>query len=297
MTTRTTTSPTPTTGTRKADWDFCSTNGECANGCCANIYSNDGRFKCTPGGLQSYCTGGSGTTTSGPQPTSQPATARVYSQCNNPNQIAITFDDGPYQYTQELLNLFNSRNAKLTLFVNGLNWACIYDRADVLRSAYNQGHQIGSHTWSHSDLVTLSQSQLESEISRVDTALAKILGAKPTHMRPPYGSYNQNVVDTVGRFGYTSVDMWTFDSGDTQGLNVDQQFQRYQSSRSDVGNIALNHDVQQPTVQQLAPRILDWAQGRGLQIVTIGTCLGQSQTQWYRERTGIQGPRDGSWVC
>lgn len=220
-----------------------------------------------------------------------------HSNLGPPTRFKFIVDDGPYQYTQELLNLFNSRNAKLTLFVNGLNWACIYDRADVLRAAYNQGHQIGSHTWSHFDLVTLSQSQLESEISRVDTALAKILGAKPTHMRPPYGSYNQNIVDTLGRFGYTSVDMWTIDSGDTAGISVDAQFQRYQSARTDVGLIALNHDVQQPTVQQLAPRILDWAQSRGLQIVTIGTCLGQSQNEWYRERAGVQGPRDSTWVC
>ncbi|KAJ3034283.1 hypothetical protein HDV00_005234 [Rhizophlyctis rosea] len=309
--TSTTISPTSTpTGTKKGDWDFCSTNAECANGCCANIYStSDGRFKCTPGGFQSYCTGTTGTpgnpgttttrtsTTTGPSPTSVPATARVYEQCNNPNQVAVTFDDGPYQYTQELLNLFNSRNAKLTLFVNGLNWDCIYNHADVLRQAYNGGHQVGSHTWSHSDLTTLSQSSLESELTRVDTALAKILGAKPTFVRPPYGAYNQNIVNTVGRFGYTSVIMWTMDSGDTAGISVDEQFERYQDARRDVGLITLNHDVHQTTVQQLAPRILDWAASRGLQVVTVGTCLGQSQSQWYREVTGVQGPRDSSWVC
>jgi hypothetical protein len=47
----------PVIGTNKGDWDFCGSNGECANSCCSNIYSNDGRYKCTPGAPADKCTG------------------------------------------------------------------------------------------------------------------------------------------------------------------------------------------------------------------------------------------------
>ncbi|KAJ3046221.1 hypothetical protein HDV00_000033 [Rhizophlyctis rosea] len=52
-------------GSKKSDWDFCSSNSDCSNGCCSNIYSNDGKLKCTPGGFHSYCTGSSEGSSSG----------------------------------------------------------------------------------------------------------------------------------------------------------------------------------------------------------------------------------------
>ncbi|KAJ3292408.1 hypothetical protein HK104_005325, partial [Borealophlyctis nickersoniae] len=216
--------------------------------------------------------------------------------CSVPGTVAVTFDDGPYQYTQSLISQFNAAGAKLTLFVNGLNYACIYDNAQTLRDAYNQGHQIGSHTWSHPDLAGLDSTRVRSEMTRLDDALQKIIGAKPRFMRPPYGSYNPSVLSTIVDLGYTTVALWSLDSGDSTGASLDQQKANYQNSDSSIRHVALNHDPNANTVNQMVPFILQWARDRGLRLVTVGECLGMDKSTWYRD-VGAQGPRDGSWVC
>lgn len=70
----------------------------------------------------------------------------VINQCTTPGTIALTFDDGPYQYTAELLDLLSKNGARGTFFVNGQNFANIYDYAGVVQRMHNEGHQIGSHT-------------------------------------------------------------------------------------------------------------------------------------------------------
>jgi len=69
--------------------------------------------------------------------------------------------------------------------MNGDNYGCIYDEENVaiLQQVYAAGHQIASHTWSHPDITTLSNDQLDVEILRLDQAFIKILGIKPNVLR------------------------------------------------------------------------------------------------------------------
>lgn len=70
----------------------------------------------------------------------------IITQCTKPGVIALTFDDGPYAFTTEALNTLNAAGFKATFFMNGQNWASIYDYQSVVQRIYNEGHQIGSHT-------------------------------------------------------------------------------------------------------------------------------------------------------
>ncbi|MBE3047794.1 polysaccharide deacetylase family protein [Candidatus Bathyarchaeota archaeon] len=74
------------------------------------------------------------------------AAAPVIVSCSEPNTIALTFDDGPFAYTDEVLDLFEAAGMKATFFVNGKNWGNIYDYEDTVRRTIAEGHQIGSHT-------------------------------------------------------------------------------------------------------------------------------------------------------
>ena len=74
------------------------------------------------------------------------AAAPVISSCTAPNTVAITFDDGPFQYTDSVLEQFDAAGMKATFFLNGQNWGNIYDYADTVERMYAAGHQIGSHT-------------------------------------------------------------------------------------------------------------------------------------------------------
>ena len=100
-----------------------------------------------------------------PLPTANPALPsvvtsvgplRVIENCVIPNAVAITFDDGPYKYTSEIAQQFTRVGGRVTFFVNGLNYGCIYEQAEAVKAAFDAGHQIGSHTWSHPHLTALS---------------------------------------------------------------------------------------------------------------------------------------------
>ena len=72
--------------------------------------------------------------------------AAVIASCTAPNTIALTFDDGPFDYTDSVLDQLDAAGMKGTFFINGQNWGNIYDHASTLQRADSEGHQIGSHT-------------------------------------------------------------------------------------------------------------------------------------------------------
>jgi len=77
-----------------------------------------------------------------------PAAGTVITRCNSANQIALTFDDGPYNYEASLVQKLNAAGAKATFFVTGTLYGCIYSQRNTLKATYDAGHQIASHTWS-----------------------------------------------------------------------------------------------------------------------------------------------------
>lgn len=80
--------------------------------------------------------------------------APIITACTVPNSFAVTFDDGPSIWTHDLLDYLAIKRIKVTFFVNGLNYNLITDPefAAVVKRAYDEGHQIGSHTWAHADI-------------------------------------------------------------------------------------------------------------------------------------------------
>ena len=75
---------------------------------------------------------------------------------------------------------------------------CIYAEESVARVkfAYSLGHQIGSHTWAHKNLSTLTSEQVNSEMARTEQAIQRLTGVQVAFTRPPYGEYN-NIVRQV----------------------------------------------------------------------------------------------------
>lgn len=93
--------------------------------------------------------------------------ADIILNCTVPNSFAVTFDDGPSIWTHELLDYLGNKSIKVTFFVNGQNYNDILDPqiAAVVKRAHAEGHQIGSHTWSHAD-ISQSSTDLASEMSK-----------------------------------------------------------------------------------------------------------------------------------
>ncbi|KAJ2912557.1 hypothetical protein MD484_g7854, partial [Candolleomyces efflorescens] len=175
----------------------------------------------------------------------------VVTRCTVPGTAALTFDDGPWIYTNDIVGILAGANATGTFFYNGKNYGCIYDPDSVDRAklVFNSGHQIASHTWSHADLSTLSWDQLNDEMWRINDALNKILGITPAFIRPPYGNYNDLALRAAAYRGQTVV-TWDFDSQDSAGVSPDASKNLYSQlvEKHPDTILTLNHETSDTTV-------------------------------------------------
>ncbi|ORX37052.1 hypothetical protein BD324DRAFT_579268 [Kockovaella imperatae] len=220
----------------------------------------------------------------------------VINNCYQSGQIALTFDDGPWNYEQDIANALNG--GKGTFFLNGNNYECIYDKVDQIRSLHAQGHTIGSHTWSHADITTLDEAGINDELERLETAFIRILGLKPLYFRPPYGNINDLALKVLGDRGYKKVFLWSDDTGDASGESVDYSKGVYDNIINNVPSprLVLDHSTIPTTAFEVLPYAVPRLQGAGYQLVAVDTCLGSSG-EWPYEWVGEPGTPDGSWYC
>ncbi|KAH6913532.1 chitin deacetylase [Coprinopsis sp. MPI-PUGE-AT-0042] len=222
------------------------------------------------------------------------APGEVITSCTVPGTAALTFDDGPWWYLYDISKALVAEGAKGTFFRGG-QAGCIYneDQAKRVKYAYDKGHQVASHTWSHKDLNTLNWDQLHNEFWLIEEAIMKITGAYPAFVRPPYGNSN-DVVKEVARVRGQAISLWDFDSNDWQqdAATVLQDYRNMVASRpSSV--LTLNHEVHQHSAQVVLPQAISMLKDAGYRLVTLAECVGQAPYQWV----GAPSPRDASWTC
>ncbi|KAF4500540.1 polysaccharide deacetylase [Fusarium agapanthi] len=207
----------------------------------------------------------------------QAAGVVVIRQCTRPGVLALAYDDGPGQYTSQLVDILNNAGAKATLFLTGTLYGCIYNQQAAIKKAYNSGHQIASHTWTHpQNFGSLSTDGLKQEMQKVEQALVNIIGKKPAYMRPPYLATGGNVLPTMQQLGYKVITD-DVDSGDWNGQSAQQSLQKFQQAGAGGnGHIPLMHETYASTVQTLTPALINWAKQNNLKLVTVADCLGNA---------------------
>ncbi|ROW00417.1 hypothetical protein VPNG_07939 [Cytospora leucostoma] len=216
--------------------------------------------------------------------------------------MALSFDDGPWEYTAELLDLLADYGANATFFVCGSNMDTEgqltgHDHPQLLRRMVEEGHQVGTHTWGHMDLMTLDRDGVNDQMLRNEQALVETLGMIPTYFRPPYFSADGLALDAVGRLGYHVINAdvdtrdWVGDY-DAARANFDEGVRQAGLENDEAGGlIVLAHNIRERTVEELVAYMIDNARERGYRLVTVGQCLGDPERNWYRNpSTG------GSWM-
>ncbi|KAL8408477.1 hypothetical protein RB594_007059 [Gaeumannomyces avenae] len=232
--------------------------------------------------------------------------------CRVNGTVALTFDDGPYIYTNEALDILGRNGVKATFFIVGANGGKgqINDPASgyapIIKRMWDAGHQIASHTWSHQDMTTLSKQQRRDQIVKNEIAIASILGVLPTYFRPPYAKLNSDVLSDLQELGY-HVTNYDVDTRDWEGspANSRSAYLSALSSRNPVSSsfLCIAHDIQERTVHGgLVQYMIDEARRLNYNLVTIGECMGDPRGNWYRdvasgwaydsEKTGPKGPQD-----
>ncbi|KAI8293444.1 chitin recognition protein [Colletotrichum sp. SAR11_240] len=212
--------------------------------------------------------------------------------CVNDGDVAITYDDGPYLYTDGMLDAFKAHGAVATWFITGNNIGKGMINANYVSTIQRmiaEGHQVASHTWSHENLDSLTLSQRKNQMVYNEIAFTDILGFYPTYMRPPYSICGSECQGQMADLGYHI----TYFDLDTQGylhtdpsqigVSVNLWDQAMQAKSPCNGSyLHIEHDIHQQIAQVLTPHILDSVVANGWRAVTVGECLGDPVENWYR---------------
>ena len=185
--------------------------------------------------------------------------------------IALTFDDGPGETTVRLLDELKARGMKATFFVVG-NRA---ERSpDILRRMVADGHEVGTHTYSHPNLTKLSAEERADNIQRSIDAITAATGKPVTLLRPPGGSYNDEVKAYCAEKNLRII-YWSVDTRDWESHNKEKILATaFQSGRYGIqdGAIVLMHDIYTDTVDA-AVEMMDQLRAEGYLTVTVSELL------------------------
>ncbi|MDQ0797639.1 peptidoglycan/xylan/chitin deacetylase (PgdA/CDA1 family) [Streptomyces sp. B1I3] len=166
--------------------------------------------------------------------------------CNG--YVGLTFDDGPSSSTQALLNALKQNGLRATMFNEGQYAA---SNPSQVRAQVDAGMWVGNHSYTHPHLIQQSQSQMDSEVSRTQQAIANAGGGTPKLFRPPYGETNATLQGVTAKYGLTQI-IWDVDSQDWNGASTDAIVQA--NARLTNGQIILMHDWPANTLAAI-PRV------------------------------------------
>lgn len=192
----------------------------------------------------------------------------IYSVSTEKKQVSLSFDAAwGNEYTKPLLDILEKNNIKSTFFLVG-DWVRSYP--DDVKMIADAGHDIGNHSDTHPYLTELDGDGIKNEIDKCNIEIEKLTGKRPTLFRPPYGDYNNSVVDTVRGMEMYCI-QWSIDSLDWQDPSCDEIVQNVKSKLA-PGAIILMHNGAKNTPEAL-PLVIDCIRSQGYEIVPISQLL------------------------
>lgn len=207
-----------------------------------------------------------------------PRRTRIVSRAGtNRSLVALTFDDGPSNWTPAIANALEEHGCRGTFFLNGM---AVEQRPELASALAEAGHELGNHLWTHSDPIGQSPSDLRAEIARTADAIRHATGSSPRLVRPPYCGAPRQVARAARRTGALVV-LRSVDPEDWKAEGEDEIVERVLAAAG-PGDIVCLHDGVAPNnrgtvsraatvaaVRRLVPALLD----RGLRPVTVSDLL------------------------
>lgn len=192
----------------------------------------------------------------------------IYNVDTDEKQVALSFDAAwGADKTEEILEVLSDYNATATFFLVGF-WAEKYP--EMTKKIDQAGMEIGTHSNTHPDMVKLSAETIENELNSSMQKITSITGKEIKLFRPPYGSYNNTLIDVCDKL-HLKVIQWDVDSLDWKGIGAGQICQRV-SSKVKKGSIVLMHNNADNVVD--ATRLtLDFLTKSGYKITSVGDLI------------------------
>ena len=214
-------------------------------------------------------------------PTAPVETARVVTRLPTTEPvIALTFDCGADRgYAEQILDELAGRGIQATFGMTGA-WARA--NPDLVARMLREGHVLVNHSNTHPSFTgystgsaALSPEERVSEIRAAEEAVAPVSGSLATmrpFFRPPYGDYDDALLELLPQLGYDFLLLWTIDSLGWRGIPPEDIVQRV-SAAAEPGTIVLLHVGAQSTDALALPGLLDTLEAAGYRFVTVRDIL------------------------
>ena len=183
-------------------------------------------------------------------------------------KACLTFDAAwGNEDTQQLINILENYEVKATFFVVG-EWVDKYPES--VKALFDAGHEIMNHSADHAHFTQLSPDQIVADLTACNKKIAQVTGVTPTLFRPPYGDYNDTVINTVNNMPMYPI-QWSVDSLDWKNPGSDAIVKRV-LSKTEPGSIILFHNAAPDTPGAL-PAIIEGLQNDGYHLVKVSELI------------------------
>jgi peptidoglycan/xylan/chitin deacetylase (PgdA/CDA1 family) len=182
-------------------------------------------------------------------------------------KVALTFDDGPFKVTGDILDILKAYNVKATFFLVGQQ---VKKFPDLAKRILAEGHEIGNHSYSHKNLLKLTAAAQHTEIDSGADEIEEVTGYRPILFRPPYNKFNNAIIDYVNSEGVTLVEYdddpqdWSISSPALVRSRILKELR--------PGSIIIMHDLGKGTRPALGT-IIETLRGEGYELVTVSEMI------------------------
>ena len=205
----------------------------------------------------------------------------IYAVQTDSKKIAITFDAAyGSEETMKIINILKEKDVDATFFLVGF-WVEKYP--ELVKLLDESGIEIGSHSNTHPYMSKLTAEQIKVELQTSMNLITNITGKPVTIFRPPYGDYNDTLINVCDEIGLKTI-QWSVDSLDWKGLNTSQMLARINPDIQG-GGIILFHNNSDHIVEAL-PVIIDTLKEQGYELVRISDLIYDSN--YTINNNGIQ---------
>lgn len=173
----------------------------------------------------------------------------IYCVETEENKVALTFDAAwGNEDTARILDILAKEEIKVTFFMTG-GWVEAYP--EDVKAILAAGHDLGNHSENHKNMSRLSDTEKREELLQVHTRVKELTGYEMFLFRPPYGDYDNAVVNTAKECGYFTI-QWDVDSLDWKDYGVDSIIKTVtENSHLGNGSIILCHNGAKYTADAL----------------------------------------------
>jgi polysaccharide deacetylase family sporulation protein PdaB len=211
----------------------------------------------------------------------------IYCVQRDQKMVAISFDAAwGNEDTQQLIDIMAKHQIKATFFVVG-EWVDKYPES--VKALHDAGHEVMNHSNDHAHMSELSAEEIVADVAACNEKIEAVTGVVPTLIRPPYGEYDDHVVNAIRSMGMEPI-QWDVDSLDWKDLSAGDITQRV-LSKVQPGSIVLFHNAALHTPEAL-PGIIEALLQEGYTFVPISELIlpGEYGVDYTIDHTGRQCP-------